>query len=113
MIIMSEVRHRLALCVLLAVLSCGCKTLPFGRKPKAAPPPPSAPKSQPKVDARAQQAAYDRGLKLFSEEKYPEARDAWREAVRSGPKTALGQKSKENLQKVEKILENLERIQKQ
>lgn len=59
----------------------------------------------------AQKRAYDRGVALFGEEKYEQARRAWKEAVSLGPATPVGRKAKDNLDKVETILRSLQEIQ--
>lgn len=61
--------------------------------------------------SKSQQAAYDRGLKAYSREDYPAARDAWEEAVHMDPGSPLGAQSAEHLRKVETILDNLREIQ--
>lgn len=87
-----------------AVLVGGCAA---AKKPAAAPAPVAA-NSQ-----AAQKRAYDRGVALFGEEKYEQARRAWKDAVSMGPATPIGKKAKDNLDKVETILKSLQEIEAQ
>lgn len=82
---------------------------------KAASTKPSKTRKKPrsKFDPKAQQQAYDRGLKLFSRENYQAAQKAWKQAVRMNPKSAVGKKSSQNLRKVEQILQSLREIEQQ
>jgi TolA-binding protein len=92
----------------LVLVTAGCVT---PKKVRRTPRPPSA-RPQPKpVDAKAQQYYYDLGLQQYSKENYDEAEDAFEQAVENGPNTPLGQKAKENLKKVQKILKTLEEIE--
>lgn len=97
-----------SLLVALFLLSCGifsgCSHAPS--RPAA---PPAAP--PPLVDAAAQEAAYERGVGFFGRDKYLEAREAWRDAVRLGPETALARKAREHLRKLERMLATLQEIQ--
>ena len=63
------------------------------------------------VDAKAQQQFYDQGLKLYSREKYREAKKAFQQAVQNGPRTSLGVKSQENIRKIDQILKTLEELE--
>lgn len=108
------------LAVIAALALAGCASLKeFQKKhfPKKAEPPPkalpAAKPAVPRVDAKAQQQAYDEGMRLYSEEKYREAKQAWQRAVRHGPATELGRKAQEHLQKTEQILQNLKEIEAQ
>ena len=114
-------RTNLATCLALLLAGgltfSGCaQTEAFLKKLKKKPAPAKrrAPKKPVrKTDPKAQERAYNRGLRLFSQEKYQEAQAAWKQAVKQGPATPLGKKSKENLRKVEKILESLREIEQQ
>lgn len=75
------------------------------RRPVVAAPVPSP------RDEAAQRSAYELGVRRFAQEKYVEARAAWREAVRLGPRTALGGKSLEHLKKLDRMLATLAEIQ--
>src|SRR4051812_16617806 len=82
-----------------ALLWLGCAA-----GPRAALQPPPA------VDLAAQRQAYDRGVSSFGRERYAEARQAWREAVRDGPLTPVGLKARRQLEKVDQVLRTLSEI---
>lgn len=63
------------------------------------------------IDAAAQRSDYDLGLRRFGQEKYVEARDAWRKAVADGPATPLGRKAAEHLRKLARMLSTLKEIE--
>lgn len=63
-------------------------------------------------NAVAQKRSYDAGVGHFAEERYAAAKKAWQETVRLGPATAIGQKAKDNLQKVDAILSSLNELEK-
>ena len=96
------------------LLLSGCASLRQGtNKQPAAKPAKTSTKASPAQASSpaAQKEAYDRGLKLYTQEKYKEARKAWQEAVKLGPGTPLGKKSQEYLQNVEKTIQTLEGLQ--
>jgi len=100
--------------LVLAAALAGCANLVKKPAPKtkAAPEAKSA-RSSPKADPAAQKNAYDLGMRLFSQEKYEEARKAWQDAVRLGPSTQLGKNAQKYLRKTEQILKTLKEIEKQ
>lgn len=73
-------------------------------------PPAKAPRPQ-YVDSRAQQQYYDLGLQQYTKENYGEAKEAFEQAIELGPNTTLGQKSQENLKKIQRILKTLQEIE--
>jgi Tfp pilus assembly protein PilF len=100
--------RKLLVCVVLVSALAGCVT---PKKARHAPRKPSArPQTRP-VDAKAQQHYYDLGLQQYSKEDYDDAEESFEQAVAYGPNTPLGQKAKENLKKVQKILKTLEEIE--
>lgn len=106
---------RKAALLLLAAALAGCANL--AKKPapkgKAAPQETKAARPAAKADPVAQKNAYDLGMRLFSQEKYEEARKAWQDAIRLGPSTQLGKKAQEYLRKTEQVLKTLKEIDKQ
>ena len=72
-------------------------------------PPPRSPARQ--TDVRAQQQYYDLGLHEYSKENYGEAKEAFEKVIELGPNTSLGQKARENLKKIQRILRTLEEIE--
>jgi TolA-binding protein len=76
-------------------------------KSSSKPPAPSA-----AVDAEAQQAAYDTGMKHYTDENYAEAQKAWKEAIRWGPNTPLADQARENIKKTDQILKTLQEMEK-
>ena len=73
-------------------------------------PPPRSPARQ-HVDAKAQQQYYDLGLHEYSKENYGEAKEAFEQVIELGPNTPLGQKARDNLKKIQRILRTLEEIE--
>lgn len=105
-------------CLCAAVLlsgAAGCPQLRRAGSAKAAKPVPKdaslRPVSRPAADPEAQKRAYGRAMKLFTEESYSEAKQAFTEVVRLGPDTELGQKARANLKKVEQMLQSLREIE--
>lgn len=97
-----------------AFVTSGCATLRKHFPPKPSAAAQAKPAAQPKrVDPKAQKDAYDEGMRLFSEEKYTEARASWKKSLQMGPESPIGRKSRENLRKVETILESLRDIKPQ
>lgn len=88
----------------------GCAQFRRAKAPPAAPPKPAA--SAPRPNLEAQKRAYDLGTTHYGEERYPEARKAWSEAVKFGPGTELGRKAQANLLKVDAILKRLHELDK-
>jgi len=106
----------LILCVFLASCSYFDKYLPKAKVTPTPPPPPKqhvtmhkAPQAKP-VDTAAQQKYYDLGLKYYTEEKYAEAQKAWQQVIQIGAKTALADKAREYLKKVDQVLKTLNEI---
>ena len=96
-------RLRAGLCFLFSGVASACVS---PRRPATPPPPPPA-----IVDEAAQKSAYEAGLRSFAREQYVEARTAWREAVRLGPRAPLGRKAQEHLRKLDQMLLTLQEIQ--
>src|SRR5687767_13942381 len=88
--------------LLILALCAGCAPAPRKPAPAAVPPAAAAP-----VDEAAQRSDYERGLRFFGREQYVEARAAWREAVRRGPRTPVGRKAQEHLRKLDQMLTTL------
>lgn len=92
------------------LLATGCASTP-----KPAPPAPPAPHpkpiARPAVDVKAQQLFYDKGLQLYSQENYNEAKNAFQQVVELGANTALGLKAEENIRKIDQILKTLKEIE--
>ena len=77
------------------------------------PPPSKSPvtRQPPKiVDTQAQQLHYDRGIRAYSNENFEEAKAAFQRVISLGPKTELGLKARENLNKVIQVLKTVEEI---
>jgi TolA-binding protein len=100
--------RKLLVCMVLASAMVGCVT---PKKARYTPRKSSARQQTKPVDAKAQQHYYDLGLQQYSKEDYDEAEESFEQAVAYGPNTPLGQKAKENLKKVQKILKTLEEIE--
>jgi TolA-binding protein len=62
------------------------------------------------VDTRAQQKFYDLGLQHYTEEQYAEARRAWQQVIKLGPRTPLAARARENIHKANRILQTLEEM---
>jgi len=103
----SLLRKLLVYAVLLSV-AAGCVPSTKASRPHRKP---SARTQTKPVDAKTQQYYYDLGLQHYSKENYNEAEEAFEQAVEYGPNTLLGQKAKENLIKVQKILKTLEEME--
>lgn len=104
---MQSLLRKLLVCVLLLSAVAGCATTKTSRSHRK----PSARSQTKPVDAKAQQYYYDLGLQQYSKENYDEAEESFEQAVEYGPNTLVGQKAKENLKKVQKILRTLEEIE--
>jgi len=89
------------------LLATGCASTPKAAPPVTHP----KPVVRPVVDAKAQQLFYDKGLQLYSEENYDEARNAFHQVVELGANTALGLKAEENIRKIDQILKTLKEIE--
>ncbi|MBI5883237.1 MAG: hypothetical protein HZB91_09040 [Elusimicrobia bacterium] len=100
-----------------AFLAAGCASLKkaFPHKSKSSPAAAAARPAAParRVDPKAQEAAYEEGMRLFSDEKYAEAKAAWKKSLQMDPDSQIGRKSRENLRKVETILDSLRDIKAQ
>lgn len=90
------------------LLATGCASVPKAAPPATHPPKPVA---RPAVDTKAQQQFYDKGLQLYSQENYDEARNAFQQVVELGSNTALGLKAEENIRKIDQILKTLKEIE--
>ncbi len=98
------VRAILAMALALgAVSSCA--------RPPKEPPRQVKPVEQPRVDVKAQQTYYDRGLQNYAQENYRAAQEDFQKVVENGPTTPLGLKAQENLKKLQQILKTIENIQ--
>jgi TolA-binding protein len=71
---------------------------------------PAATAPAPVFDAAAQQHSYDQGLTAFGAERYEQAREDWLQTVQLGPDTALANKARANLVKVDTILKSLKEL---
>lgn len=86
--------------------------------PKPPPPPPSSPPQHPPKTATlpppgestSQQAHYDLGMRYYAHEKYEEAKKAWERVIKLGKRTALAEKARENIKKVNQILKTLKEM---
>lgn len=58
-----------------------------------------------------QKQLYDLGVKLYSEEKYSDAKKAWGQVIEMNATTDLGLKAQEHLKKVDQMLKTLETIE--
>ncbi len=104
--------RKLFVYAVLLLVTAGCVTT-TKKKTRYSQRKPSARQQTKPVDDKAQQYYYDLGLKQYSKENYDEAEESFEQAVEYGPNTLLGQKAKENLKKVQKILKTLEEIESQ
>ena len=91
------------------LLATGCASAPKAAPPATTHPP--KPVARPAVDTKAQQQFYDKGLQLYSQENYDEARNAFQKVVELGANTALGLKAEENIRKIDQILKTLKEIE--
>lgn len=73
------------------------------------PPPPA--NASPSLDGSTpQQRYYNMGMRYYSQEKYVEAKKAWQRVIKLGKRTALADKARENIKKVDQILQTLKEI---
>jgi outer membrane biosynthesis protein TonB len=81
-------------------------------QPKAAPkaPPPKAVAPPPLGESVSQQNYYDMGMRYYSQEKYADAKKAWQRVIKLGRRTALANKARENIKKVDQILKTLKEM---
>jgi TolA-binding protein len=83
------------------------KPVPSTKPGAKSAPQPTAPAS---VNAKAQQELYDLGLQHYMEERYAEAKTAWRQVIKLGPNTTLAARARENIGKADRILQTLEEL---
>lgn len=57
-----------------------------------------------------QQKYYNMGMRYYSQEKYAEAKKAWQRVIKLGKRTALANKARENIKKIDQILKTLREI---
>ncbi|MBN1472376.1 MAG: tetratricopeptide repeat protein [Syntrophaceae bacterium] len=57
-----------------------------------------------------QQQYYNLGMRLYSQDKYREAREAWQQVIKLDKNSALADKARENIKKVDQILKTLEKM---
>jgi hypothetical protein len=79
---------------------------------KAAPKPPLKTTAPPPAPGEtiSQQNYYDMGMRYYSQEKYNEAKKAWQRVIKLGKRTALADKARENIKKVDQILKTLKEM---
>jgi cytoskeletal protein RodZ len=71
----------------------------------------SGPKTPPESKALSdQQTYYNMGMRYYSQEKYVEAKQAWQKVIKLGRKTALADKARDNIKKVDQILKTLKEM---
>jgi len=71
--------------------------------------PPKTP-PEPLGEATSQQKYYDMGMRYYSQEKYAEAKKSWQRVIKLGKRTALADKARENIKKVDQILKTLKEM---
>ncbi|MGV8059270.1 MAG: hypothetical protein AB2L12_14795 [Smithellaceae bacterium] len=64
----------------------------------------------PSTEPSSQQKYYDMGMRYYSQEKYTEAKKAWQRVIKLGKRTALADKARENIKKVDQILKTLKEM---
>ena len=75
---------------------------------KAAPKQPAS--KTPPGESISQQKYYDMGMRYYSQEKYTEAKKSWQKVITLGKRTALADKARENIKKVDQILKTLKEM---
>jgi TolA-binding protein len=81
----------------------------FTACPRKTPQKPPAPEV---VDMAAIQDYYNQGLQFYADEQYVEAKKAWQEVIKLGPKTDLAVKARAYVKKVNRVLKTLKEIEK-
>lgn len=64
------------------------------------------------VDMAAIQDYYNQGLQFYADEQYVEAKKAWQQVIKLGPKTRLAVKARAYVKKVNRMLKTLTEIEK-